>query len=102
MQTSVVETAVLREVELKVAARDVAQAVSVAAAYFEDSLQRSPEQLLAAGTVGAETVSTMMEENGVEGLRVREMVDAGMMQAGAVTSSVPRGWLAGVRGALRN
>jgi type IV pilus assembly protein PilM len=102
MQTSVVETAVLREVGLKVAARDVAQAVSVAAAYFEDSLQRSPEQLLAAGTVGAETVSAMMEENGVEGLRVREMVDAGMMQAGAVTSSVPRGWLAGVRGALRN
>jgi type IV pilus assembly protein PilM len=44
----------------------------------------------------------MMEENGVEGLRVREMVDAGMMQPGAVTSSVPRGWLAGVRGALRN
>ena len=102
MQTSVVETAVLREVGLKVAARDVAQAVSVAAAYFEDSLQRSPEQLLAAGTVGAETVSAMMEENGVEGLRVREMVDAGMMQPGAVTSSVPRGWLAGVRGALRN
>jgi type IV pilus assembly protein PilM len=102
MQTSVVETAVLREVESRVAGRDVAQAVSVAAAYFEDSLQRSPEQLLAAGTVGAETVSAMMEENGVEGLRVREMVDAGMIQAGAVTSSVPRGWLAGVRGALRN
>ena len=102
MQTSVVETAVLREVGLKVAARDVAQAVSVAAAYFEDSLHRAPEQLLAAGTVGAETVSAMMEENGVEGLRVREMVDAGMMQPGAVTSSVPRGWLAGVRGALRN
>ncbi|MEO6805677.1 MAG: hypothetical protein ABI286_02555 [Edaphobacter sp.] len=102
MQTSVVETAVLREVGSRVAGRDVAQAVSVAAAYFEDSLQRSPEQLLAAGTLGAEMVSAMMEENGVEGLRVREMVDAGMMQAGAVTSSVPRGWLAGVRGALRN
>lgn len=102
MQTSVVETAVLREVGSKVAGRDVAQAVSVAAAYFEDSLHRSPEQLLAAGTVGAEAVTAMIEENGVEGLRVREMVDAGMMQAGAVTASVPRGWLAGVRGALRN
>jgi type IV pilus assembly protein PilM len=30
------------------------------------------------------------------------LVDAGMMEAGAVTSSVPRGWLAGVRGALKN
>jgi type IV pilus assembly protein PilM len=35
-------------------------------------------------------------------LQVREMVDSAMMQAGAVTASVPRGWLAGVRGALRN
>jgi type IV pilus assembly protein PilM len=33
---------------------------------------------------------------------VREMVDAGMMEVGAMTASVPRGWLAGVRGALRN
>jgi type IV pilus assembly protein PilM len=44
----------------------------------------------------------MMEEGGVEGLRVREMVESGMMEAGAVTASVPRSWLAGVRGALRN
>ncbi len=44
----------------------------------------------------------MMEESGLEGLRVREMVDAGMLEAGAVTATVPRGWLAGVRGALRN
>jgi len=33
---------------------------------------------------------------------VREMVEAGMMEIGAVTARVPRGWLAGVRGALRN
>jgi type IV pilus assembly protein PilM len=102
MQTSVVETALARETGLRAAAREVAQAVSVAAAYFEDSLQRSPEQLLVAGTLGAETLAAMMEESGVEGLRVREMVDAGMMEVGAVTASVPRGWLAGVRGALRN
>jgi type IV pilus assembly protein PilM len=102
MQTSVVETAVLREIEVRAAAREVVQAVSVAAAYFEDSLQRSPDQLLVAGTLGAEPVAAMMEESGVEGLRVREMVEAGMMEAGAVSASVPRGWLAGVRGALRN
>jgi type IV pilus assembly protein PilM len=102
MQTSVVETALVREIEVRAAAREVVQAVSVAAAYFEDSLQRSPDQLLVAGTLGAEQVAAMMEESGVEGLRVREMVEAGMIEAGAVSASVPRGWLAGVRGALRN
>lgn len=106
MQTSVVETAVARERvperRLGADAREVTQAVSVAAAYFEDSLQRSPDQLLVAGALGADALAAMMEENGVEGLRVREMVDASMMEAGAVTASVPRSWLAGVRGALRN
>jgi len=102
MQTSVVETAVMREVGIQAAAREVAQAVSVAAAYFEDSLQRPPDQLLVAGTLGAETLAAVMEESGVEGLRVREMVETGMIEVGAVTASVPRGWLAGVRGALRN
>ena len=102
MQTSVVETAVVRERGSRAAAREVAQAVSVAAAYFEDSLQSSPDQLLVAGTLGAESLAAMMEESGVEGLRVREMVDASMIEVGAVTASVPRSWLAGVRGALRN
>ena len=102
MQTSVVESAGVREVEESILARDVAQAVSVAAAYFEDTLQVAPESVLAAGTLGAETLATMMRESGLEGLRVREMVDAGMLQAGAVTATIPRGWLAGVRGALKN
>jgi type IV pilus assembly protein PilM len=100
--SSAMESAAVREMEAHAAAREVAQAVSVAAAYFEDSLQSSPDQLLVAGTLGAETLSAVIEENGLEGLRVREIVDAGMMEAGAVSASVPRGWLAGVRGALRN
>ncbi len=83
-------------------AHEVTQAVSVAAAYFEDTLQESPALMLAAGTLGAETIAAMMRESGFEGLEVREMVDAGMMQAGAVSSTVPLGWLAGVRGALKN
>jgi type IV pilus assembly protein PilM len=102
MQTSMVETAVTREIEVRAAAREVAQAVSVAAAYFEDSLQSSPDELLVAGTLGTGTLAAMMEESGLEGLRVREMVESGMIELGAVTASVPRGWLAGVRGALRN
>ena len=102
MQTSVTETAVVRDIEARAMAREVSQAVSVAAAYFEDSLQRSPDQLLVAGTLGAEPMAAMMEESGVEGLRVKEIVEPGMIEIGAVTASVPRGWLAGVRGALRN
>jgi type IV pilus assembly protein PilM len=102
MQTSVIETATTRDIGSRAAAREVAQAVSVATAYFEDSLQHSPDQILVAGTLGAETLAAMMEESGGEPLRVREMVDASMMEVGAVTSSVPRSWLAGVRGALRN
>jgi type IV pilus assembly protein PilM len=102
MQTSVVQDAIVREIEIKATTREVAQAVSVAAAYYEDSLQSSPDQLLVTGTLGAESLAAMMEESGVEGLKVREMVDAGMLEAGAVTTRVPRSWLAGVRGALKN
>ncbi|MGD0442558.1 MAG: hypothetical protein ABSA39_01355 [Edaphobacter sp.] len=102
MQTSVVETAIAHETEMTMLGREVAQAVSVAAAYFEDSLQRPPDQLLVAGTLGADTLKSMMEESGVEGLQVREMVDVTMLGPGATTARVPRSWLAGVRGALRN
>jgi type IV pilus assembly protein PilM len=102
VQASVVQMALAKESEAAGAAREAAQAVSVAAAYFEDTLQVVPEQLLVAGTLGAEMLAEGMSEIGLEGLRVREMLDAGMMQAGAVTARVPRGWLAGVRGALKN
>ena len=102
MQTQVLEKAEMREMAATAAAREVTQAVSVAAAYFEDTLQVSPEVALSAGTLGAETLGTILQESGLEGLRVREMVDAGMLEAGAVTARVPRGWLAGVRGALKN
>jgi len=81
-------------------ASEVAQAVSVAAAYFEDTLSASPELLHATGTTGAEALHAMLAAHGMEGLRVREMMDPAMLAAGAATSSVPRGWLAGVKGAL--
>jgi len=102
MQTSVVEAAGARESESAAVAQEVTQAVSVAAAYFEDTLRISPESVLSAGTLGAEMLAAMMRDGGLEGLRVREMVDAGMLETGAVSAAVPRGWLAGVRGALKN
>jgi type IV pilus assembly protein PilM len=106
MQTSVIEKAEITELAAaaakQAAATEVTQAVSVAAAYFEDTLQVAPENVLVAGTISADGVAAMMEAYGLEGLRVQELVDAGMMEAGAVSASVPRGWLAGVRGALKS
>jgi type IV pilus assembly protein PilM len=102
MQSALVETAAVRERAAMGAAHEVTQAVSVAAAYFEDTLQIAPETVLSAGTLGAETLAAMMDGGGLAGLRVREMVDVGMLEAGAATGTVPRSWLAGVRGALRN
>lgn len=95
------QTAVL-EHEASSVTREITQAVSVAAAYFEDTLGSSPEVMLAAGTLGGEALTYMLRESGLEGLRVREMMQTEMIAAGAVTGKVPRGWLAGVRGALKN
>jgi type IV pilus assembly protein PilM len=81
---------------------EIAQAVSVAAAYFEDTLSTSPEVLLAAGTMSAEMLERMLSTSGLVGLQVRELMEPGMLAAGAATASVPRGWLAGVKGALTN
>ena len=95
--------------------REVTQAVNVAAAYFEDTLERSPEIVLSAGSTGAQALGTMLLEtrlgdsgyngngNGTGGrMRVRELVDADALVAQAATATVPKGWLAGVRGALRS
>jgi type IV pilus assembly protein PilM len=94
--------------------REVTQAVSVAAAYFEDTLETSPEVVLSAGSVSAQTLGEMLAEagfgevaqdsarNGSGGSMVRELVDASVLAAQAVSATVPKGWLAGVRGALRS
>jgi type IV pilus assembly protein PilM len=99
------------EMELEIEARkltaverEVTQAVSVAAAYFEDTLRTVPGVVLAAGTRGAGQLGGLLREAGFgDGeIRVREMVEAGMLTGGAVSTRVPHGWMAGVRGALRS
>ena len=94
----------LFESRLTAAAREVSQAVSVAAAYFEDTLQSSPGILVSAGTMGAERLGLLLADADIyEGeLRVREMIDPSMLVGGAVTTRVPHEWMAGVRGALRS
>jgi type IV pilus assembly protein PilM len=88
---------------LRAAGREITQALSVAAAYFEDTLQQPPGVVLSAGTIDAGVLGELLLAAGFDEaeMRVREMVEPGMLAGGAVSSRVPRGWMAGVRGALR-
>lgn len=83
---------------------EVTQAVSVAAAYFEDTLAMPPGTVLAAGTMGSDALGKLLREAGFgDGeIRVRELIEPAMLGAGAASGRVPNGWLAGVRGALRS
>jgi type IV pilus assembly protein PilM len=83
---------------------EIAQAVSVAAAYFEDTLAVAPTQVISAGPLGAEKLAQILSASGVgegDGLRVRELVETSALLPDAVTSAAPRQWLSGVLGALR-
>jgi type IV pilus assembly protein PilM len=99
VQTAVLEQELTVEHNMAVAAGEVAQAVSVAAAYFEDTLETSPGTILAAGPMGAETLGALLAQSGVGPVQVAETLDRAMLGPG-ITSGVPLGWLAGVRGAL--
>jgi len=80
-------------------AREIVQSVSVAAAYFEDTLAASPAEAVSAGTLGSEGLRALLNSAGMEELKVREAVGVEALAAG---TRVSRSWLAGVRGALRN
>jgi type IV pilus assembly protein PilM len=90
--------------KMTAAAREVTQAVSVAAAYFEDTLNAAPGIVLSAGTLGAESLAGLLRYAGLGGaaIRVSEMVEPAMLSGGALTTRLPHGWMAGVRGALRS
>jgi type IV pilus assembly protein PilM len=87
---------------------EVAQAVSVAAAYFEDTLESAPAVVLSAGSLGADALIGVLDQAsagiGMGAVAVQEMVERQMLGAGAASAGqpggVPLGWLAGVRGAL--
>jgi type IV pilus assembly protein PilM len=84
-------------------ASEVAQAVSVAAAYFEDTLAESPQTLLTAGSLGADGLQRILRDSGVaeaDGLKVRDLVGPEAILAEAVSVRIPRGSLSGVLGAL--
>ncbi|GAC1417731.1 MAG: hypothetical protein NVSMB62_08760 [Acidobacteriaceae bacterium] len=84
--------------------QELAQAVSVAAAYFEDTLASEPRQLLASGTLGAAALQILLADSGMETFDVEEIVSSSHLGASLSGQDyggrVPSGWLAGVRGAL--
>jgi len=82
--------------------REITQAVSVAAAYFEDTLGGAPPVVLAAGSLGAERLGAVLGMYGMDGMQVREIVDTAAIGPGAGAAVLSRGLLAGVRGALRS
>lgn len=78
-----------------VPAEEIAQAVSVAAAYFEDTLGMEPQIIFSAGPLGAETLERLLGASA----RVEEMAGP---EASHYAGRVPASWIAGVRGALRS
>jgi type IV pilus assembly protein PilM len=79
---------------------DIQQAVSVAIAYFEDSLSQELESLFYVGPGGAGELDSLLNqpESGAPPVRVRDLVEP----PASGVSPVPVGILAGVTGALAN
>ena len=77
---------------------EVLQAISVAAAYYEDSMAVPAEAILTAGTLSAGALGELMAGSGI---KTREVLAPEDVLATAATP-VPQGLLAGLRGALRS
>ncbi|HEY4050747.1 MAG TPA: hypothetical protein VGM27_28100 [Acidobacteriaceae bacterium] len=80
--------------ERRQAAEELQQSVSVAIAYFEDTLSTPPRQLLACGPGGAEELIHLLGDSAIPAY------DLVPTPATANTKSLPLGVFAGVRGAL--
>ncbi len=63
--------------------RDLAESVSVAAAYFEDTLGTLPDLVLSTGSIPAVDLDRTLAASGLEGLRVRELFDPEALGPGA-------------------
>ena len=107
IQTAVLEQEIIHEIAaergIAEATSEVAQAISVAAAYFEDTLEATPRAILSTGTMGAEALTALLSYAGIGPVPVAEMVVPEMLGPGAASAGagrIPLGWLTGVRGAL--
>ena len=82
--------------------RDLAESISVASAYFEDTLATPPQALLTAGITSAQAIVAMLEQHGMDAMHTRELLGSEALGPGAASATISHGWLAGVRGALRS
>src|SRR5271163_1481411 len=80
---------------------DIQQAVTVAIAYFEDSLKAPPESIFYVGPGGAAAFGNILgqPDSGASHVRIRDLVE---LPGTGIVSPVPVGILAGVTGALAN
>ena len=88
----------LAEAEVHGAAIEFQRAIAVAAAYYEDSLAVPADSVLTAGSMSAQQMNALLEGSG---MHARELLQADDLLA-TVTTPVPHGLFAGLRGALRN
>jgi type IV pilus assembly protein PilM len=72
---------------------ELQQSVSVAIAYFEDTLQSPPRQLLSCGIGGPDELIRLLDDDRIP---VRDLVPM------PYSATMPRGILGGVVGALAN
>lgn len=79
-------------------ALEVLQAISVAAAYYEDSLAAAPDAVLTSGTLSSLTLADLLRGTG---LATREVLQPADLLS-TVTTPLAPGLLAGLRGALRS
>lgn len=80
--------------EQHLAVQELQECVNVAIAYFEDTLGFPPRQLLSCGPGGAEELLFLLGEYAIPAM------DLGAAPAEGNATPIPRGLLAGVRGAL--
>jgi type IV pilus assembly protein PilM len=76
---------------------ELTQSVSVARAYFEDTLNTLPHVLYCVGPGGAHEFARVLGDSEVDGMRVRDLVSSPAMGA---SGTMPTGLTAGVTGAL--
>ncbi len=100
LEMEAVQAVVMSEAAI---AQEVAQAVSVAAAYYEDTLNAPLEQVLSAGPFGADGLQEIVADAvfGERMVQVREVLTEDGTTPRAELGDIPRGLLAGVVGALK-
>ncbi len=78
------------------AALELLQAISVAAAYYEDSLAVAPDEMFVTGTLDAQALESMLAATGMRARGVLQPADL------LTSTTVSLGVLAGLRGALKS